>query len=112
MIQHLPFTPTLMTVKAVEKNQTHAYPTFLMNDSVVESQQIFPVSTEARTTLKRISKIGLKYPIKIQMSIKVTHNFSTAMSFFLFLIISSITFNDRNRRNSVSELPYYRKSKA
>lgn len=63
------------------------------------------MSTEARTTLKRMRRIGLKYPVKIQKSIKVTHNFSAAISAFLFLIISLITFNDRNRRNSLSELP-------
>jgi len=63
------------------------------------------MSTEAGTTLKTMRKIGLQYPLKIEMSIKVTHNFSAVISAFLFLILSLISFNDRNRRNSVSELP-------
>lgn len=57
-------------------------------------------------------KIGFKYPIKIQMSVRVTHNLSAATSVFLFLFVSLITFNDRKGRTSVSALPGFTIEKA
>lgn len=63
-----------MTVKAAKKPTTTFF--FFVNDCAVEVLHVFLMSTEERTCLKQMRKIGLKYPVKIQVPIKVTHTAS------------------------------------